>query len=130
MQRHLAHLSPKYKKKQTISYQKLKQRTYCRQNARKQQFTYSCMRPSFTPCLNIRCSCVFCPTTSRLLSRPFKVSSRFSIALLTVFRALYISVFDMIIAVLIAGIVLLQKAKYLHEVYFHDIDSAPYFRSQ
>ena len=33
----------------------------------------------------------------------------------------------MIIAVLIAGVVLLQKAKYLHEVYFHDIDSAPYF---
>ena len=62
--------------------------------------------------------------------------------LLSVSLAPYTSTFDMIIVALIAGVVLKQETKYLHEVYLHqapfhrplykrpdlhDIDSQPYF---
>ena len=107
----------------TINYYKLKQCTYCRQNTKQS----SLLLASELASLLVSCSCVFCSTNCRLLSRPFKVSSLFFFALLTVFLAPYVSVFDVIIGVLIAGVVLAQKVRYFHEVYVHDIDSRHIF---
>ena len=54
----------------------------------------------------------------------------FFFALLKVFLAPYIWLFDIIIVNLIAGVVLAQKVSYLNEVNFHDIDCPPYILSQ
>ena len=62
-----------------------------------------------------------------ILSEPFKASSTFFFALLSVFLFPYISVFFRIIVVLIAGVACVQKAQYLHEVHSHNINSSPYF---
>ena len=62
-----------------------------------------------------------------LLSGPLNTFSMFFFANLTILNSPYISVFDMAIAVLKLSNILVQKTKYMHEMYFQHTDSAQFF---
>ena len=86
------------------------------------QFTYFYLHSFFKAVLSLAAR-----ELARLLSGLFKTFSTFLFPNLTVLLAPYISVFDMAIVVLKRSNILVQKTKYLHEIYFQHFDSPPYF---